>query len=75
MKDSSRVSENRKQIKRRRAYGGCLGIESEKKDAANGETLRGVVSTQRSGGLRMGKPVTCNGVTHINEFIVYDEGT
>ena len=33
------------------------GHQEAKKDAANGETHRGAVSTQRSGDIRMGEPV------------------
>ena len=40
-----------------------------KKDATNGETRRGVVSTQRSVGIRMGEPGTRNGVSSITEYI------
>lgn len=45
------------------------------KDATNSEMPRGVVRTQRSGGIRMGKPNTGYAVLHINEYIVYDEAT
>ena len=45
------------------------------KDATNGETLRGVVSTQRSGDLLMGKPNAGNSALHISEYIAYDETT
>ena len=38
-----------------------------KKDATNGETRRGVVRTQRSVGIRMGKPGTSNDVSSIDE--------
>ena len=40
-----------------------------KKDAANGETRRGAVSTQRSVDIRMGEPGTRNGVSSIAEYI------
>ncbi len=46
-----------------------------KKDAANGETLRGVVSTQRSGDIRMGKPNTGNAVLSIGEYIANERET
>ena len=45
------------------------------KDATNGEMLRGVVSTQRSGGIRMGKPSAGNSALHISKYIAYDETT
>ena len=46
-----------------------------KKDATNGETRRGVVSTQRSGDIRMGEPITCNGVISIGKYIAYERAT
>lgn len=46
-----------------------------KKDATNGETRRGVVRTQRSVDIRMGKPVICKRMTPISEWIAYEEGT
>ena len=49
--------------------------DEQKQDAANGETPRGVVSTQRSGDIRMGEPITRNGVIPIHEHIVYEERT
>ena len=45
------------------------------KDATNGETLRGVVSTQRSGDLLMGKPNAGNSALHISEYIAYAKAT
>ena len=45
------------------------------KDATNGEKLRGVVSTQRSGDIRMGQPSTGNTVLQIREYIAYYEAT
>jgi len=39
----------------------------QKKDATNGETPRGVVSTQRSGGIRMGKPNIGNAMLSMSE--------
>ena len=47
----------------------------QKKDAANGETPRGVVSTQRSGDIRMGEPSIGNAMLHICEYIANDEIT
>ena len=41
-----------------------------KKDAANGETLRGAVSRQRSVDIRMGEPVIRRGMTSLHEHIV-----
>ena len=47
----------------------------QKKDAANGETPRGVVNRLRSGDIRMGKPDTRNGVSSISEYIAYEKET
>ncbi len=47
----------------------------QKKDAAIGETPRGVESTQRSGDIRMGKPNASNIALSIHEYIVYEERT
>ena len=47
----------------------------QKKDATNGETPRGVVSTQRSGDIRMGEPNTGNAVLSISEYIAYEKTT
>ena len=41
------------------------------KDATNGETPRGVVCTQRSGGIRMGEPNNGNALLHLTEYIGY----
>ena len=46
-----------------------------KKDAANGETPRGVVSTQRSEDIRMGEPNSRNGLLSCNEYIVTERAT
>ena len=46
-----------------------------KKDATNGETRRGVVRTQRSVDIRMGKPGICNRMSPIAEYIGYEGGT
>ena len=46
-----------------------------KKDATNGETRRGVVRTQRSVDIRMGKPVICNRMASMDESIVHEGGT
>ena len=46
-----------------------------KKDAANSEMRRGVVRTQRSVDIRMGKPGTCNRVSPMSEYIVHEGGT
>ena len=46
-----------------------------KKDATNGETRRGVVRTQRSVDIRMGKPGICNRMSPISEYIAYAGGT
>ena len=46
-----------------------------KKDATNGETRRGVVRTQRSVDIRMGKPVICNRMASMDESIVHERGT
>ena len=46
-----------------------------KKDAANGETRRGVVSTHRSVGLRMGKPSASNVALPMSEYIAHEGGT
>ena len=46
-----------------------------KKDATNGETRRGVVRTQRSVDIRMGKPVICNRMTPMSEYITHEGGT
>ena len=40
-----------------------------KKDAANGETLRGVVSTRRSVDIRMGEPGISNEMSSLSEHI------
>ena len=45
------------------------------KDATNSEIPRGVVSRQRSGGIRMGKPNTGNAVLSISEYIAYEKTT
>ena len=45
------------------------------KDATNSEMPRGVVRTQRSGGIRMGKPSTGNAVLLIDEYRVYTDAT
>ena len=42
----------------------------QKKDATNGETPRGVVSRQRSGGIRMGEPSASNVALPLYEHIV-----
>ena len=47
----------------------------QKKDAANGETRRGVVSTHRSVGLRMGKPSAGNAALPMSEHIAHEERT
>ena len=47
----------------------------QKKDAANGETPRGVVNRQRSGGIRMGKPDTGNAVSSTSEYIAGEKRT
>ena len=47
----------------------------QKKDAANGETRRGVVSTHRSVGLRMGKPSASNVALPMSEKIDHEERT
>ena len=41
-----------------------------KKDAANGETLRGAVSRQRSVDIRMGEPGIREGMSSLHEHIV-----
>ncbi len=46
-----------------------------KKDATNGETRRGAVSTQRTVDIRMGKPGTCNGVSSYVETIGIERAT
>ena len=46
-----------------------------KKDAANSEMLRGAVRTQRSADIRMGKPVICNRMTPMSEYITHEGGT
>ena len=46
-----------------------------KKDATNGETRRGVVSTQRSGDIRMGEPSRSNVLLSISEYIAYERAT
>ena len=46
-----------------------------KKDATTGETRRGVVRTQRSVDIRMGKPVICNRMASMDESIVHERGT
>ena len=45
------------------------------KDATNGETLRGVVSTQRSGDVRMRKLNSGNALLSISEYIAYEKAT
>ena len=40
-----------------------------KKDAANGETLRGAVSMHRSVDIRMGEPINRNGLISSSEHI------
>ncbi len=49
--------------------------DEQKKDAANGETPRGAVSTHRSGDIRMGEPNTGNAVLPTHEHIVCEERT
>ena len=46
-----------------------------KKDATNGETRRGVVRTQRSVDIRMGKPGIRNRMSPMDEYIVHEGGT
>ena len=46
-----------------------------KKDATNGETRRGEVSTQRSGDIRMGEPSSRNRLLSISEYIAYERVT
>ena len=46
-----------------------------KKDATNGETRRGVVRTQRSVGIRMGKPGSSNELSPMSEHIAHEGGT
>lgn len=45
------------------------------KDAPNGETRRGVVRTQRSVDIRMGKPGIRNGMSSCAEYIGTARGT
>ena len=45
------------------------------KDATNGDTLRGVVSTQRSGDFRMEKSNSGNALLSISEYIAYMKAT
>jgi hypothetical protein len=45
------------------------------KDATNGETLRGVVSTQRSGDIRMRKLNSGNALLSISKYIAYVKAT
>ena len=47
----------------------------QKKDAANGETRRGVVRTQRSVDIRMGKPGSSNELSPMSEYIAHEGGT
>lgn len=47
----------------------------QKKDAANGETPRGVVNRQRSGGIRMGQPDTFNRVSSSSQYIASEKKT
>ena len=47
----------------------------QKKDAVNGETPRGVVNRQRSGGIRMGDPNTGNAVLSAGEYITCERTT
>ena len=49
--------------------------DEQKKDAANGETPRGAVSTQRSGDIRMGEPSASNIALPISETITDEERT
>ena len=46
-----------------------------KKDATNGETRRGVVRTQRSVDIRMGKPGSSNELSPVSEYIACEGGT
>ena len=46
-----------------------------KKDATNGETRRGVVRTQRSADIRMGKPGSSNELSPMSEYIAHTGGT
>lgn len=46
-----------------------------KKDATNGETRRGVVRTQRSVDIRMGKPGSSNELSPMSEYIAHEGGT
>ena len=46
-----------------------------KKDATNSEMLRGVVRTQRSADIRMGKPGIRNRISSADEYIVCERGT
>ena len=43
-----------------------------KKDATNGETRRGVVRTQRSVDIRMGKPGSSNELSPMSEYIAHE---
>ena len=43
----------------------------QKKDAANGETPRGVVNRQRSGDLRMGQPDASNVASSLSQYITH----
>ena len=49
--------------------------DEQKKDAANGETPRGAVSTQRTGDIRMGEPSACNGALSMREQIAHEKRT
>ena len=46
-----------------------------KKDATNGETRRGGVRNQRSGGIRMGEPTIVNPIVSISKYIAYQKAT
>ena len=46
-----------------------------KKDATNGETRRGVVRTQRSVDIRMGKPGSSSELSPMSEYIAHAGGT
>ena len=46
-----------------------------KKDATTAKRDGGVVRTQRSVDIRMGKPVICNRMASMDESIVHERGT
>ena len=62
-------------IKLIRAYGGCLGIRRRRRTQITAKRLGEWLITQRSGGLRMGKPNSGNALLLKSEYIALEEIT